>query len=83
MNFQGIKDRMVDWLRQDLHWMKKDYIQAKQISTFDVIAYTYSVVNYTRTRQALEKVVSAEIQRDVKIDLKIIRVVCKNEKAIK
>ena len=74
---------MVDWLGQDLHWIKEDYIQAKRISTIGFLAYTYRVVDRKQNRQALEKAVSEEIQRKVKLDLKLRRVSCKNAKGNK
>ena len=39
-NFQGIKDNVVGWRKQDLHWINEDYIQAKRISTIGLLAYT-------------------------------------------
>ena len=38
------------------------------------------MVDLLRTRQALEKVVLQEIQRDVKLDLKLRKIRCKNER---
>ena len=54
LTFQNVKDEMVDWLRQDLHWMKEDYIQAKRVSNIGLL---HSVVDKYRTRQALEEAV--------------------------
>ena len=77
LDFQSVKNKMVDWIRQDLHWMKEDYIQARRISTIGLLAYTYGVVDRLQTRQALEHAVSNEIQREVKLDLWLRRVACK------
>ena len=50
LTFQNVKDKMVDWLRQDLHWMKEDYIQAKRVSNIGLLAYTHSVTDPSGTR---------------------------------
>ena len=83
LDFQNIKDGIVDWLHQGLHLMKEDYIQARQISTIGLLAYTHSVVDQVCTRQALERAVSEEIQQDVKLGLKLQRVACINTKGNK
>ena len=45
LEFSGIKCKIVDWLRQDLHWVKEDYIQAQRVSDIGLLAGTYNVVN--------------------------------------
>ena len=63
LDFLRIKDSIVDWLRQDLYWMKEDYIQAKRISNIGLLVYTYNVVDRDGTRKLLEQAVSNKIQR--------------------
>ena len=79
-DFDGLKDGVVDWLRKDLHWVKADYIQAKRVSNIGLLTGTYNVVNLRRTREALEQAVMAEIQREVKLDLKLRKIRCKNRR---
>ena len=79
-DFNGLKDGIVDWLRKDLHWVKADYIQAKRVSNIGLLTGTYIVVDLRRTREALEKAVMAEIQREVKLDLKLRKIRCKNRR---
>ena len=78
MAFAEMKDSIVDWLRQDLHWIKEDYIQARRVSNIGLLAGTHSVVDLKRTREALENAVEQEIQRKVKLDLRLRKVRCKN-----
>ena len=80
LNFIGIKDNIVDWLRQDLHWIKEDYIQARWVSNIGLLGGTYNVVDLKRTSKALENVVAQEIQQEVKLDLKLRKVRCKNDR---
>ena len=65
---------IVNWLREELHWINADYIQTMQISNNGLLTGTYNVVDLLRTRQALEKAVMQEIQRDVKLDLKLRKI---------
>ena len=76
--FTKIKNNIVDWLQQDLHWIKEDYIQARRVSNIGLLAGTHSVVDLKRTREALENAVEHEIQQKVKLDLKLRKVRCKN-----
>ena len=57
-NFISIKDSVVDWLRQDLHWINEDYIQARRFSNIGLLAGTYNVVDLKRTREALGNAVA-------------------------
>ena len=77
-SFIETKEKIVDWLRQDLHWIKEDYIQTRRVSNIGLLAGTHGVVDLKRTREALEQAVEQEIQRKVKLDLKLRKVRCKN-----
>ena len=76
--FVEIKENIVDWLRQDLHWIKEDYLQTRRVSNIGLLAGTHGVVDLKRTRDALENAVEREIQRKVKLDLRLRKVRCKN-----
>ena len=66
----------MEWLRKGLHWIKKNYIQAKRISNIGLLKGTYNTVDLVGTRTALEKAVLSKIGREVKIDLKLRRLKC-------
>ena len=76
--FEDIKSHIVPWLCTNLHWIKKDYIQAKRISNIGLLKGTYNAINLEGTRASLEAAVNSEIGREVKLDLRMRRTKCKS-----
>ena len=76
--FEDIKQHTVKWLRRELHWIKLDYIQARQISNIGLLLGLYNSVDIQGTREALEREVDKEIGRQVKLDLRLRRIKCKS-----
>ena len=79
LSFAQIKDHLSPWLRENLHWVKEDYIQARRISNIGLLMGGTKAVDRDGTRATLEQAIKAEIGRQVKLDLRLRRTTTKNE----
>ena len=79
LTFSQMKDKIAPWLREKLHWIKEDYIQAKRVSNIGVLLGGTKSVDRDGTRATLERAIKAEIGREVKLDLRLRRITVTNQ----
>ena len=79
LTFEQMKDHCSPWLRENLHWVKADYIQARRVSNIGLLLGNTKAVDQDGTRATLEHVIKNEIGRKVKLDLRLRRTTIKNE----
>ena len=79
LTFEQMKDHCSPWLRENLHWVKADYIQARRVSNIGLLLGSTKAVDRDGTRATLEHAIKNEIGRKVKLDLRLRRTTIKNE----
>ena len=79
LTFDQMKNHSSPWLRENLHWVKADYIQARRVSNISLLLGITKSVDRDGTRITLEHAIKNEIGRSVKLDIRLRRITIKNE----
>ena len=77
LHFKEVMEGILLWLQGEIHWVKLDYIQAKQKSTIGVLYGSMRLVDRDCTRALLEEAVFSEIGQTVPMEVKLQRISCK------